>query len=557
MNRAIAWILLAACAACLAASQTPEAPAKVEIADIRYVSSKTADQYVHTGPVHDGRYEVGNATMVDLVRIAYDVTADRVLGGPNWLDLDRFDVTAKVPADSTTESRRDILQAVLADRFKLVVHKDTKPVPTFVLSMGKKPLLKEAAGTEPSGCKVNSDSGSPPESGSGVVMMTTSSSGAAPTRIVLGPGMTVQYQCRNMTMAAFADGLHTLMGTNLGPKTILDDTGLEGKWNFDLRYSMSFSGGMPGSASDRISLYDAIEKQLGLKLEEKPVPAPVIVVDSVNRQPTANPPGVAEALPPIPVPTEFEVASIKPSDPGVMSGMSRTESGGRLTSRGMPLRYLVYQAFNTNNPEYVVGLPKFTDTDRYDVIAKAPGAGSGAQVDDEAVHAMVRALLAERCKMTYHKEDRQVSAYALVAGKPKMKKADPESRASCKTANSPAGAPPGSTALTCRNVTMAQFAERLQNLTPELAWAVADATGIEGGWDLTLTFTRSPMVAMRTGGPGPDPGPGGSAVPSAAEPAGGETIFEAIEKQLGLKLEKKKRAEPVIVIDTFEKPSEN
>jgi uncharacterized protein (TIGR03435 family) len=82
-------------------------------------------------------------------------------------------------------------------------------------------------------------------------------------------------------------------------------------------------------------------------------------------------------------------------------------------------------------------------------------------------------------------------------------------------------------------------------------------TGIEGGWDFTLTFSRMPMLAM--GGPGRGGGGGGdAAVPTASDPTGGITIFDAFEKQLGLKLESQKRPLTVYVIDHLEqKPTEN
>jgi uncharacterized protein (TIGR03435 family) len=349
-----------------------------------------------------------------------------------------------------------------------------------------------------------------------------------------------------------------MRSTSLGSKPILDETGLKGSWNFDIRYSLTMFGPGPmGNAGDRISFYDALDKQLGLKLEEKPVPTPVIVVDSVNRKPSENPPGVAEALPAIAAPTEFEVASMKPSDPDARRFRFQVQPGGGLLAEGMTLRFLINRAFNTNNNDLVVGLPKFVDTDRYDIVAKAPsGATEGARMDLESLAPMIRALLVDRCKMTYHTEDRPVSAYSLVAAKPKMKKADPDSRTSCKYAASPPpGTPAGSRVLTCQNATMAQFADRLQGATMDLSWPVLDATGIEGGWDFTLTFSQIAGMAMNFGGG--DPGQPAAAVPSAAEPVGGNTIFEAVEKQLGLKLEKQKRTMPVIVIDRFEKPTEN
>lgn len=174
----------------------------------------------------------------------------------------------------------------------------------------------------------------------------------------------------------------------------------------------------------------------------------------------------------------------------------------------------------------------------------------------DALAPMLRALLVDRFKMTYHSEERPMTAYSLVAAKPKMKKADPASRIFCKTGPAPAGAPPGSLTTTCQNATMALFAERLRNLYPGLNWPVLDATGIEGGWDFTLTFSRLPPN-MNGPGRGGDAGPP-DGLPLASDPGGGYTIFEAIDKQLGLKLESQKRPMPVIVIDHLEqKPTDN
>ena len=178
-------------------------------------------------------------------------------------------------------------------------------------------------------------------------------------------------------------------------------------------------------------------------------------------------------------------------------------------------------------------------------------------MDNESLAPMMRALLVDRFKMTYHTEERPVSAYTLVSGKPKMKKADPASRTSCKNAPAPAGAPRGSQVLTCQNITMAQFADRLQNMTQELSWPVLDATGIEGRWDFSLMFARGFPMAMG-GGRGGEAGRAEGAVPSASEPTGALTLFEAVEKQLGLKLEMRKRSMPIIVIDHIEqKPTDN
>jgi uncharacterized protein (TIGR03435 family) len=102
---------------------------------------------------------------------------------------------------------------------------------------------------------------------------------------------------------------------------------------------------------------------------------------------------------------------------------------------------------------------------------------------------------------------------------------------------------------------MALFAERLHNLALGLNSPVQDATGLEGGWDFTLAFSPIPPNLLNRPTPGPDLAQN---APVASDPSGGYTIFESIEKQLGLKLESQKRTLPVIVIDRIQqKPTDN
>lgn len=554
-------------------AQSSESRPRFEAADV-HLSAKTQNPFPRTTPARNGRYEIKTASMVDLIRIAYGFDSDKILGGPNWLELDRFDITAKVPAEADADAQKLMLQSLLADRFQLKVHKETKALPTYALVAGKKPSLKEAAGTEDTGCRPQSSSGASAEGG-GRLMMSTNN--GPPITISLGPGSTVTYQCRNMTMDAFVSSLRTMIAANLGTNPIANETEIKGAWNFDLKYSLSMFGPMMGETVERIPITAAIEKQLGLKLEERQIPTPVMVVESVLRKPSDNPPGTAEALPPLPVATSFEVASIKPTAPGAMMGRFQMQPGGRLVVENMPLSFAVMRAFNVNNSDQIAGMPPFAQTDRYDINAKVPGGSAPVtNMDMDVLAPLLLDLLKDRFKLAYHKEDREVQTYSLVTAKPKLKKADPEARTSCKNGNPPPGSAPGSRLFTCQNVTMAQFAERLQNIAPGLGWPIADETGLEGTYDVALTFSMRPMMAAMappapppgSGGGGGAPGGfadrpaggagGGSALPNASEPSGGLTIFEAIEKQLGLKLEKQKRSFPVIVIDHLEqKPTEN
>jgi uncharacterized protein (TIGR03435 family) len=543
--------ILMTCGCWLAFGQTPEPAPKFEAADV-HASPKVQNPFFRNSPVRGGRYELKNATMVDLIRIAYGFEPNKILGGPSWLEMDRFDVTAKVPEGTTPEDRNLMLQALLADRFKLVVHKEMRRLPTYALTVGKKPQLKPADVTEEPGCHTQSEAG--PADDRSISFITSDADGKNVT-VRLGAGMTIRYACRNMTMAAFAAGLRGMMGAGVGPNEILDETGLKGNWNFDVKWTLTLVGPMDGS--QHISTFDAIEKQLGLKLDPRDVPTSVIVVDSVNETPSPNPPGLEKSLPKVSLPVEFEVASIKPFAPDGRMGGSRFQPGGLWTVEGMPLSFLIRRAFNTMSTEAIAGMPSWADTARYDIVAKAPSIGPSAPaMDMESAGPMILALLKDRFKLAYHTEQRPVSAYALVAVKPKMRKADPASRASCKTDAAPASAPPSSLLVTCRNISMTQFADRLRTMGPGISWPVLDATELEGGWDFSLTYSRrAGQDAIAGRGPRAIPG---EAMPNAPEPTGALTLFEAVEKQLGLKLESRKRPMPVIVIDHLEqKPTEN
>jgi len=407
--------------------------------------------------------------MLDLIGIGWSgFPADRILGGPSWLERDRFDVIGRMPPDTTAEDRRLMLRPLLEKRFGLVVHNDTRPLPFYALTAGKKVQMKEADGKGDTGCKPDK------------------------SQVPPNPGAT-KFVCRNMSMAAFGEGLRTMgVGQYFGYHPVLDRTGLEGRWNFDVTWAVT----VWPSPGETIPFPEALEKQLGLKLEQVSVPTPVLVVDSVNRRPTDDPPGAQEALPAVPVPTEFEVATLKPSGPDRGPSRFMMPVGGRLDCDRLPLAFLINRAFHVKSADQLADIPSWADSARFDIAAKAPTTGlPGFRLDDETVAPMLLALLKERLKMTWHTENRVVTAYSLKAMKPKMKKSDPTSRTRCRLTYGPPDAPPGGAHLGCQNVTMAEFAERLQGIAPGLGWPVLDATSLEGGWDVSLAYLQDPGMA--------------------------------------------------------------
>jgi uncharacterized protein (TIGR03435 family) len=305
-----------------------------------------------------------------------------------------------------------------------------------------------------------------------------------------------------------------------------------------------------------------------LKLDPVEVPLSVVVVDSVERKPTPNLPKIEEALHISPPPTEFEVAEINLTPPDSKIFRFQVLAGGRINLIGIPLKVLIQQAWDVND-DTLIGTQGWMDTDRYDIVAKTDAAGRDLDFDD--VLRMLKALLVERFQIKAHMEERPANAYTLISVKPKMKKADPNSRTKYNEGPGADGKDPRdknpilSRLVTCQNMTMAEFAERLKTVASGyIHTPVLDATGLEGGYDFTLSFSAVQLTRANFGGAGrgglAQGGPPASGDPSAAasDPSGAVSLFEAIERQLGLKLQAKKRPIPVLVIDHIEqRPTEN
>jgi uncharacterized protein (TIGR03435 family) len=513
-----------------------------EAADVhRSASAPNPYTWMSGGVLRGARYDLRKATMLDLIRTAYGVEPETVLGGPAWLEFDRFDIAAKAPPSTRSETIRQMLQTLLADRFKLVLHKDTRPLPVFALAMGKgKPKLRETEGEGAPECQYQAQPG--------------------------GSNWTV-FNCRHITMEAFAKRVRSMAGDYL-TDPVIDSTGFGGAWDFELQWNAR-SQVLPGGEA-RTTIFDAIDRQLGLTLTLQKTPAPVLVIDRVNEKPTANAPGIAQLLPLREL--EFEVADLKMSRPDEKGCCFEVTPGGGLTARAMPLKILLSAAWDVDwdhTGEKMIGVPKWSDSALFDINAKASTATNGpplagpGYIDDD-VRLMLRALLIDRFRMKTHYEDRLTEAWTLAAVKPKLTRADPANRANCKEARTVARDPRDlnpklSRLVVCQNVTMAQFASQLQAFAPdEFAYEVADATGDKVNkdetWDLTLSFTPSWQL-RRSGGNAGQPADDGRV---ASDPDGGVSLQEAIIRQLGLKLEKRKRMLPVLVIDRMEeKPAEN
>jgi uncharacterized protein (TIGR03435 family) len=491
---------------------------------------------VSGGLLPGGRYSLHRATILDLIVAAWGADPEKILGGPSWLEMDRFDILARVPAGVKTESVKPMLQTLLIDRFHLVLHNETKSVPAFALSAGKKLQLERSNGSGDSGCTARFEN--PP--------MADGAASGSP--IVL-------YTCHNMAMAAFAGEIRNLIGADeyLGGALVADLTGLAGPWDFTFKYTLR--SGVAGTGSV-ITLFDALDKQVGLKMDPSLVRTAVMVVDKVDRIPTENPPDVTKALALGPV--EFEVADIKLAAPGTASsGGFQIQPGGRFYMQASLLA-MIKQAWGLNAIE-MAGVPDFADKDIWVIVAKGPSAMvEGGEFDRFTFYTMMKNLLKDRFKLAVHTEQRPIMAYTLVAVKPKLKLADPATRTNCKEGpaalvktDSRDANPLLGRLLTCRNTSMAQLAYLLFHgmASGYVKSPVLDATGLEGGWDFSLSFSAVGQL----------PSAGGLAgATGAIDPDGTVSLHEAMQKQIGIKMELQKRPSEVLVIDRLERrPTEN
>jgi uncharacterized protein (TIGR03435 family) len=512
---------------------------KFEMADVHV--SPTAHTFAQNfgGVLRAGKYVNRDATMLNLIEAAYGVSEDSIAGGPGWLNSDLFDVIAKVPDGTTPATAKLMLQALLADRFKLVVHNETRPVPRYVLSVGKGgSKLKTASGSGNPGCQ-------PKQQGGG---------NGGPGDLASQPN--IQVACHDLTAQAIAENLHQMAGGYLD-HDVIDSTNLEGSWDFDLEWTGR--GALAAKGAEGISVFDAVEKQLGLKLELKNVPLPALAIESVNRKPAANPPGIESTL--TLAAARFEAATVKPADPNGRPMVGILYTGGSQMKAGGNLRDLIAMALQISPniaADTVIGLPKSADSQRWDITAKVPSTGEGApnvvsgrpQPPPLSVALeMLRGLLVDQFELKTHTEEREVTVYALTlgSGKAKLTQAEESERSGCKPdPSAPKPATNISVMIGCRNTTMAELAENLQRMANAyIDHPIVDATGLQGGWDFLIGWTPKAMLdAPRA--PSPNQPAGG--IGEAAEP-NGISAFEAVEKELGLKLVKQKRSIPVIVVD--------
>lgn len=262
-------------------------------------------------------------SLKDLIALAYKVKAYQVTG-PDWLATERFDILAKMPDGATKDDAPAMLQALLEDRFKLTVHRDTQEHPVLGLVVGKGGLkLKEStiaalpidedAPLKPGEMKMDTPDGparmTRNPDGSGTVNMGTKG-----TFTQKMDGQNLRIEASTITMAGFADMLTQMMQIGgASTRQVVDMTGLKGNYQAAVELSMADliasaraagvdvpGPGGPGSGaadaaaaatpsdpSGGATVYESVQR-LGLKLESRKAPIEQLIVDHAEKAPTDN-----------------------------------------------------------------------------------------------------------------------------------------------------------------------------------------------------------------------------------------------------------------------------
>jgi uncharacterized protein (TIGR03435 family) len=288
--------------------QTPPPALAFEVASIKpsepVTQAMVAAGKLHLGMKIDGaRVDIGNFALMQLICKAYDVKTYQVTG-PSWLLTgQRFDIIGTLPPGATKEQVPQMLQTLLAERFKLTIHRDAKDQSVYALVVGKGGIKMKPAEVPVSadGAEAN-----PAVSGSNSVSVKQTESGAVISdgqgrsqKMSRSPdGKSIRLEASKLNMAELAEGL-----SPFADKPVVDMTDLKGDFQVTIEISMQdmlnaakAAGaalppeveGKAGEASDPSgSLFTAVQA-LGLKLEPRKAPLAMIVVDRVEKMPTEN-----------------------------------------------------------------------------------------------------------------------------------------------------------------------------------------------------------------------------------------------------------------------------
>jgi uncharacterized protein (TIGR03435 family) len=256
------WIVLVATAAGITAAAQR---AQFEVASVKLHTSDDQRMYMVAQPT--GRFVAANIPLRMLIRTAYQLQDDQVVGGPGWLESDRFDIDARSPQAPGPPNPKllEMLQTLLADRFKLTTHTEKRELPVFALERSRRDG-SFGPGLRPTAC---------PD-------LATDLSRPQPcVNISTGVG---SLTLRGMPFTQFTPYLSPYVN-----RVIVDRTGLDDRYDIELKWTPESpaqgrgAGEPPAADPNAISIFTALQEQLGLRLDSSRDTVDVLVIDTLER----------------------------------------------------------------------------------------------------------------------------------------------------------------------------------------------------------------------------------------------------------------------------------
>jgi uncharacterized protein (TIGR03435 family) len=259
-------VLIATALGAVAAAQR----AQFEVASVKVHASDDQRTFMVAQP--GGRFVAANISLRFLMRAAFQLQEDQIVGGPDWLTTERFDIDARAPQAPGPPSAQllEMLQSLLADRFKLTTHAEKRELPVFALERARRDGAL-GPGLRPTACpELAADLSQPKpctnaQTGVGSIML------------------------RGMPLNQFTPFLSASVN-----RVVVDRTGLDARYDVELKWtpdqpaqSRGGTGEPPASDPNAVSIFTALQEQLGLRLNSTRDMVDVLVIDTVER-PTAN-----------------------------------------------------------------------------------------------------------------------------------------------------------------------------------------------------------------------------------------------------------------------------
>jgi uncharacterized protein (TIGR03435 family) len=275
MRRVVLVFLVAAPTLLRGQALSDQKPLAFEVASIKPSNSVERLSGIQRQP--GGRVTITNMTVRTLITFAYQITGYQLIGGPAWADRDTFDIIARMngnptwgtPGSAYPDPAQEAMQSLLADRFKLKIHREMREMDVYALVLAKAGTPGPALAPSTNDCKALAEQARQGKT------LPSRPAGAGPTPCsILGGVGRISFDGFGMPQVA-----NMLIGQ--AGRIVVDRTGLSGNWQFILTFA-------PEGATDANapSFFTALQEQLGLKLEPTKASVDVLVVDRVEKPTT-------------------------------------------------------------------------------------------------------------------------------------------------------------------------------------------------------------------------------------------------------------------------------